>query len=117
MRPSQLSNKKIVLICRYKSGTRISAIPDAISGLTSLAFLDLAQNRLRDLEPAQFTQLHSLTALNLERNLLQSISASAFHGVNDTLSSISLLNNLITHFPKEALKSLRELRVRMLRIL
>ncbi|CAG7718552.1 unnamed protein product [Allacma fusca] len=98
-------------------GTRISMIPEAISNLSSLAFLDLAQNRLRDLEPLPFLRLDSLTVLNLERNLLQSLPESVFTGVNDTLSSLSLLNNLITHFPKEALHSLKELRNKVAKII
>ncbi|ODN03878.1 Leucine-rich repeats and immunoglobulin-like domains protein 2 [Orchesella cincta] len=93
------------------TGTRLSAVPLAITNLSSLAFLDLAQNRLRELDDRQFSQLHSLTALNLERNLLQSLPTTAFQGVNDTLSSLSLLNNLITYYPTNALRSLTELRV------
>ena len=73
--------------------------------------MDLAQNRLRDLDSNPFVNLHSLAALNLERNLLQTLPRTVFVGVNDTLSSLSLLNNLITHFPIEALHYLRELRV------
>ena len=34
-----------------------------------------------------------------------------FHGVNDTLSSLSLLNNLLTSYPTQAITSLSELRV------
>ncbi|OXA63397.1 Carboxypeptidase N subunit 2 [Folsomia candida] len=92
-------------------GLERSHIPEAIYNLSSLAFLDLAQNRLRELEPYHFVGLHSLTALNLERNLLQSLPESVFEGINDTLSSLSLLNNLITNFPRSALKNLHELRV------
>ena len=55
--------------------------------------------------------LHSLTALNLERNTLQSLVPEDFMGINDTLSSLSLLNNLITSFPVRAFNSLSELRV------
>lgn len=77
----------------------------------------MAQNRLRELEPYHFIGLHSLTALNLERNLLQSLPESVFEGINDTLSSLSLLNNLITNFPRDALKHLHELRVMELELL
>jgi len=95
-------------------GTKQKRVPEAIRNLRSLAFLDLAQNALREMPgPAigVMENLDALTALNLERNLIQSIGPTAFHGVNDTLSSLSLLNNLVTEFPIEALRMLRELRV------
>ncbi len=79
--------------------------------LKGLAFLDLAQNNIRVLEPGTLSGLDSLTALNLERNVIQKLHRSVFLGVNDTLSSLSLLNNLLTEFPLEAIRSLTELRV------
>jgi Leucine-rich repeat (LRR) protein len=96
-------------------GTRQKNIPEAVRGLRTLAFLDLAQNGLRELPgPAGHVLegLHSLTALNLERNLIQSVGSDAFSGVNDTLSSLSLLNNLMTDFPTAAINSITELRVK-----
>lgn len=95
-------------------GTKQKRIPEAVRGLRNLAFLDLAQNALREMPGAAagvLDGMESLTALNLERNLIQSIGASAFIGVNDSLSSLSLLNNLITEFPTTALGILTELRV------
>ncbi|PSN30909.1 hypothetical protein C0J52_26764 [Blattella germanica] len=95
-------------------GTRQKHIPEAVRGLRTLAFLDLAQNGLRELPGPGgriLEGLHSLTALNLERNLIQSVGPEAFSGVNDTLSSLSLLNNLMTDFPTGAINSLTELRV------
>ncbi|PNF28241.1 hypothetical protein B7P43_G07220 [Cryptotermes secundus] len=95
-------------------GTRQKRVPEAVRGLKTLAFLDLAQNGLRELPGPGgrlLEDLHSLTALNLERNLIQSVDADAFNGVNDTLSSLSLLNNLLTDFPTAAINSLTELRV------
>jgi Leucine-rich repeat (LRR) protein len=95
-------------------GTRQKRIPEAVRGLRTLAFLDLAQNGLRELPGPGgrlLEDLHSLTALNLERNLIQNVDADAFSGVNDTLSSLSLLNNLLTDFPTAAINSLTELRV------
>ena len=80
-------------------------------GLKGLAFLDLAQNNIRILEPGILRALDSLTALNLERNVIQKLHKAVFDGVNDTLSSLSLLNNLLTEFPLEAIRSLSELRV------
>lgn len=99
-------------------GTKQKKIPEAIRGLKTLAFLDLAQNALRELPGPTIgimEGLHSLTALNLERNLIQNVGPKAFSGVNDSLSSLSLLNNLITEFPTVAMNTMSELRVRIAR--
>ena len=93
-------------------GTRQREVPaEAIRHLSALAFLDLAQNGIRTLGGALFRNLDSLTALNMERNSLSTIEPDAFVGVNDTLSSLSLLNNLITEFPARGLSLLTQLRV------
>ncbi|XP_022196682.2 leucine-rich repeat and fibronectin type III domain-containing protein 1-like protein [Nilaparvata lugens] len=96
-------------------GTRQKVIPEAVRNLRTLAFLDLAQNGLRELPgPAGrgiFDGLHSLTALNLERNVIQTVTDDTFHGIRNTLSSLSLLNNLLTDFPVVAVSELSELRV------
>ncbi|KAK8725294.1 hypothetical protein OTU49_010800, partial [Cherax quadricarinatus] len=92
-------------------GTKLRNVPPALRNLPVLAFLDIAQNQIRSLEGGALRNLHSLTALNIERNLLQTLQVKDFAGVNDTLSSLSLLNNLITDFPTEALNTLTELRV------
>ncbi|KAL1124192.1 hypothetical protein AAG570_001962 [Ranatra chinensis] len=96
-------------------GARQKRVPEAIKGLRTLAFLDMAQNGLRELPgPAGaslFEGLDSLTALNLERNVIQSVGPATFLGVKETLSSLSLLNNLLTEFPTEAISALTELRV------
>ncbi|XP_068244417.1 uncharacterized protein haf isoform X2 [Palaemon carinicauda] len=92
-------------------GTKLRSIPTAILNLPVLAFLDVAQNEIGELQPGSLKNLHSLTALNMERNSLQRLDANNFEGVNDTLSSLSLLNNHITDFPTEALNTLSELRV------
>lgn len=96
-------------------GTRQKKVPEAVRGLKSLAFLDLSQNQIKEL-PGQggirtFEGLDSLTALNLERNLIQNLGETAFVGVRKTLSSLSLLNNLLPEFPVGAIHSLKELRV------
>ena len=54
----------------------------------------------------------SLTALNLERNVIQRLDDDVFQEVNRSLSSLSLLNNLLTSFPTRAINSLTDLRVR-----
>ncbi|KPU73955.1 uncharacterized protein Dana_GF15849, isoform C [Drosophila ananassae] len=96
-------------------GTKQRRVPESIRGLKSLAFLDLSQNGIKELPGAGgirvFDGLDALTALNLERNLIQSIGETAFAGVRKTLSSLSLLNNLLAEFPIGAVHSLKELRV------
>lgn len=97
-------------------GTRQKKVPDALRGLKTLAFLDLSQNSIRELPGSAGTKafegLDSLTGLNLERNLIQSIGNDAFHGIKTTLSSLSLLNNLIPDFPTVAINSIHDLRVK-----
>ncbi|GAB0098819.1 Leucine-rich repeat [Sergentomyia squamirostris] len=96
-------------------GTRQKKVPEAVRGLKSLAFLDLSQNGIRELPGAggvrTFEGLDALTALNLERNLIQNLGETAFTGIRRTLSSLSLLNNLLPEFPVGAIHSLKELRV------
>ncbi|CAG9771708.1 unnamed protein product [Ceutorhynchus assimilis] len=96
-------------------GTRQTSVPKTIKGMKALAFLDLSQNSLRELPGPDgdetFAGLDALSALNLERNVLQDLKANAFHGVSKTLSSLSLLNNLLPDFPTAAMSSLKELRV------
>lgn len=96
-------------------GTKQKRVPEAIRYLKSLAFLDLSQNGIRELPGPggihTFEGLDSLSALNLERNLIQSLGETAFQGVRKTLSSLSLLNNLLAEFPVGAIHLLKELRV------
>ena len=92
-------------------GCQLKSVPVALNSLAGLAFLDLAQNRIRDLGSGELAGLASLTALNLERNVIQRLEPSVFSGVQDTLSSLSLLNNLLTSFPGQAIATLTELRV------
>lgn len=96
-------------------GTRQKEIPEAVQGIKTLAFLDLSQNSIRELPGIHgintFKDLNALTALNLERNLIQTLDEDAFFGVRNTLSSLSLLNNLLPDFPTKAMNTLRELRV------
>ena len=69
--------------------------------------------KLRNLGSGELSNLGSITALNLERNVIQELEPGVFYGINDTLSSLSLLNNLLTSYPTEAITSLQELRVRV----
>jgi hypothetical protein len=96
-------------------GTKQKRVPDAVRGLKKLAFLDLSQNGIRELPGVggarTFDGLEALSALNLERNLIQSLGETAFSGIRKTLSSLSLLNNLLSEFPVGAIHSLKELRV------
>lgn len=95
-------------------GTNQKTLPECIRNLKNLAFLDLAQNILSELPGISghiFQGLGALTALNLERNVIQSLGESTFDGVKNTLSSLSLLNNLLTEYPTVAISKLPELRV------
>lgn len=96
-------------------GTKQKSVPECIKGLRSLAFLDLSQNSIRELPGSEgdktFEGLDSLTALNLERNLIHNLGVDAFTGIKNTLSSLSLLNNLLPEFPTNAIATLSELRV------
>lgn len=93
-------------------GTNQKSLPECIRSLKNLAFLDLAQNILSELPSGHvFQGLGALTALNLERNVIQSLGESIFDGVKNTLSSLSLLNNLLTEYPTTAISKLPELRV------
>lgn len=102
-------------------GTRQKKVPEALRGLRTLAFLDLSQNSIKELPGSAgikaFEGLSSLTGLNLERNLIQSIGSDAFYGIKNTLSSLSLLNNLIPDFPTAAVNSVQDLRVSCQRII
>jgi len=93
-------------------GCQLKTIPEPARTLQGLAFLDVAQNKIRDLESGLFENMNSMTALNLERNAIQSLDPRVFDGVADTLSSVSLLNNMLTEFPLLALRTLPKLRVR-----
>ncbi|KAJ8680942.1 hypothetical protein QAD02_016729 [Eretmocerus hayati] len=93
-------------------GTKQRKLPEALKGLSALAFLDMSFNSIRELEDNNgFQGLSSLTGLNLEKNLIQSIAPDAFAGVSSKLSSLSLLNNLIPEFPTGAISTLQELKV------
>lgn len=96
-------------------GTKQKLVPECIRGLRNLAFLDLSQNSIRELPGPDggrtFEGLDSLTALNLERNLIHNLGVQAFNGIKNTLSSLSLLNNLLPEFPTTAIATLTELRV------
>ena len=77
-----------------------------------LPFLNkLLIETFRNLGSGELSNLGSITALNLERNVIQELEPGVFYGINDTLSSLSLLNNLLTSYPTEAITSLQELRV------
>eukprot|EP00096_Caligus_rogercresseyi_P014447 TRINITY_DN6966_c0_g1_i1.p1 TRINITY_DN6966_c0_g1~~TRINITY_DN6966_c0_g1_i1.p1 ORF type:complete len:900 (+),score=135.57 TRINITY_DN6966_c0_g1_i1:204-2903(+) len=89
----------------------LTGVPNAILGLSGLNFLDLSSNQIRQLPPGHLQNMNSLTALNLEKNVIQSMDPLVFLGINDTLTSLSLLNNLITEYPFQAVRSLSNLKV------
>ncbi|XP_035220403.1 leucine-rich repeat-containing G-protein coupled receptor 4-like [Stegodyphus dumicola] len=89
----------------------LTAMPKAIQRLKVLAFLDLAQNKIEALEPEFLSEMQSLTAINLERNKIKDVDEKAFMGVNATLSTVSLLNNMLSEYPMKAIEMLSEIRV------
>ncbi|XP_076316735.1 uncharacterized protein LOC143229009 isoform X1 [Tachypleus tridentatus] len=89
----------------------LELLPPAIKNLEALAFLDLGQNKISRLESRFFEKMFSLTAINLERNIISKVESAAFHGINVSLSSLSLLSNHIEEFPSDLLSILTELRV------
>jgi len=109
--PRALAGQESSLRNLVLSDCGLRAIPQAISKLRSLAFLDMAQNNIRQVDAAAIAGLDSLAALNLERNIVRQLEPSSLAGVADTLSSLSLLNNLLTEFPAAAINSLNKLRV------
>ena len=85
--------------------------PRTQSGCPQHYWANVSKKKLRNLGSGELSNLGSITALNLERNVIQELEPGVFYGINDTLSSLSLLNNLLTSFPTEAITSLQELRV------
>ncbi|XP_021185829.3 leucine-rich repeat transmembrane protein FLRT2 [Helicoverpa armigera] len=115
LEPQTLSGLENSLKNFNLKGTKQKTVPECIRGLRSLAFLDLSQNSIRELPGPDgsrtFEGLDSLTALNLERNLIVHLREDAFAGIKTTLSSLSLLNNLLPEFPTAAIGTLSDLRV------
>lgn len=92
-------------------GTGQTTVPKAVKQLSQLSFLDMSQNKISELLPNDLSSLTQLTALTFERNMISSVHAQAFLGLNTSLSSLSLLNNKIEEFPTQAVRSLTQLRV------
>jgi Leucine-rich repeat (LRR) protein len=67
--------------------------------------------RGNDFNADTWANMGSLNALNLERNLIRTLAPDSFAGLHETLSSLSLLNNLIEVYPLDALRPLTGLRV------
>ena len=93
-------------------GCHLKALPPATRNLRGLAFLDVSQNHIQGMVASELAGMKSLTALNLERNVIQRLSDDVFTEVSTSLSSLSLLNNLLTTYPTKAITSLKDLRVR-----
>ena len=90
--------------------TQLSSFPSATSSLQNLAFLNLAQNQISHIPPGSFERLNSLTAINLERNRISQLEEETFKGVEGSLSSLSLLGNLLESFPVKQLAKLASIR-------
>lgn len=91
--------------------TQLASFPAlAIKNLRKLAFLNLAQNQIAAIPSDSFSRMNSLTAINLERNRISSLNEGTFTGVENSLSSLSLLGNLLDSYPVEQLSKLSNLR-------
>lgn len=89
--------------------SQLNIFPSAISQLNKLIFLNLAQNYITQIPPESFISMRYLTAINLERNRLTTLDNRTFSGVEQTLSSLSLLGNLLSSYPTEQLSRLTSL--------
>lgn len=87
-------------------GNQLVELPDAMRRLEKLGFLNLAQNLIARLEAGHLSRMRHLTAINLERNQLKRLGEGTFAGLEDSLSSLSLLGNQLDEFPSRALKRL-----------
>lgn len=91
--------------------TQLGSFPDtAIKNLRKIAFLNLAQNQISYLPSRAFARMTSLTAINLERNRISALEEGTFSGLENSLSSLSLLGNLLDAFPVGELSKLTNLR-------
>lgn len=90
--------------------THLEVFPVAIKDLRHLAFLNLAQNQISHIPPKSFESTQSLTAINLERNRISRLEEDTFLGIERSLSSLSLLGNLLESFPAQQLANLSSLR-------
>lgn len=91
--------------------TQLASFPaEAIRRLHKLAFLNLAQNQIANIPSKSFSQMNSLTAINLERNRISSLEEETFVGIENSLSSLSLLGNLLDTYPVGQLSRLSNLR-------
>jgi Leucine-rich repeat (LRR) protein len=83
--------KDLVLLTHFSSSHNIlSSVPDEVSGLTSLKFLNLSFNHIRELSES-FSCLKKLSALYLQSNLLTHIPFS-FDGF-ENLAELNLTGN------------------------
>lgn len=87
----------------------LTAFPLAIKTLQRLVFLNLAQNKIAQIPSNSFGSMNYLTAINLERNRIARLDDETFAGLESSLSSLSLLGNLLASYPVRALARLRSL--------
>lgn len=86
-------NLKILLI----NGNQISSIPDSLSNLVLLQWLDMSSNQLEEL-PNDLTSLKRLTFLDVSQNKLSGTDFDI--GLFDDLQYLSLANNQLGLLPE-----------------
>ncbi|KAI4464156.1 hypothetical protein MML48_3g00013902 [Holotrichia oblita] len=94
-------------------GTRQRDVPLAIRGLKTLAFLDLSQNSIKELPGVggikTFEDLDSLTALNLERNVIQKLEEDSFFRDQEYANVLEFDDEFNPGFPDESDANLKRI--------
>jgi len=89
--------------------SKLKAIPmPALSQLKTLTALDLESNLIEEVEAQAFDGI-PLVSLNLQSNLIHSLLNQSFAGLEKTLVELLLLNNRLERFPVHALARLSRL--------
>ncbi|CAL8341140.1 unnamed protein product, partial [Boreogadus saida] len=71
------------------------------------AVLLLSSNHITSIPSQAFKDLHHLQKLDLSNNNIDTVDAGAFQGVADSLDSLDLSHNRLSHVPREAFARLQ----------
>ena len=79
---------------------------DPLNVLSALRNLDLSNNQIDSIPNNFFINMRNLNVLNLQANLLTSISSSTFYGLESSLTDLNLAANSITVFGPQTFSSM-----------